>query len=115
MAGCRIGRRCWSSPVLELPDHRLVAAAFLLQGAAIFGRFWCVPRWRRAVLDIALVEPLEIFVQSSSAARMNFASELRVKLRSLLLTALIRVPSTASSSRPEKIKPPAQQHELAKD
>ena len=36
----------------------------------------------------------------SSAARMNFASELRVKLRSLLLTALIRVPSTASNSRP---------------
>src|SRR3954469_9508271 len=30
---------------------------------------------------------------------MNFASELRVKLRSLLFTALIRVPSTASSSR----------------
>src|SRR5271157_2278210 len=31
---------------------------------------------------------------------MNFCKDARVKLRSLLLTALIRVPSTASSSRP---------------
>ena len=33
---------------------------------------------------------------------MNLASDARVKLRSLLLTALIRVPSTASSSRPNR-------------
>ena len=33
---------------------------------------------------------------------MNFVSDARVKLRSLLLTALIRVPSTASSSRPNR-------------
>jgi hypothetical protein len=31
---------------------------------------------------------------------MNPRSEKRVKLRSLLLTALMRVPSTASNSRP---------------
>ena len=37
---------------------------------------------------------------------MNFASELRVKLRSLLLTALIRVPSTASRSRPKRSSRP---------
>ncbi len=35
-----------------------------------------------------------------SAARINACNEERVKLRSLLLTALMRVPSTASSSRP---------------
>lgn len=33
---------------------------------------------------------------------MNFDSAERVKLRSLLLTALMRVPSTASSSRPNR-------------
>src|SRR5471032_2303022 len=33
---------------------------------------------------------------------MNVSSELRVKLRSLLLTALIRVPSTANNSRPNR-------------
>jgi hypothetical protein len=37
---------------------------------------------------------------------MNLASELRVKLRSLLLTALIRAPSTASSSRPKRSSRP---------
>ena len=46
---------------------------------------------------------------------MNFASELRVKLRSLLLTALIRDAIDGQQVAPEKIKPPAQQHELAKD
>ena len=44
---------------------------------------------------------------------MNSASDARVKLRSLLLTALIRVPSTASNSRPNRSSSPAQQHELA--
>jgi hypothetical protein len=34
---------------------------------------------------------------------MNFSSEFFVKLRSLLLTALMRVPSTASSSRPKRL------------
>ena len=33
---------------------------------------------------------------------MNFSSEFFVKLRSLLLTALMRVPSTASNSRPNR-------------
>src|SRR5215467_12024081 len=33
---------------------------------------------------------------------MNWVRDARVKLRSLLLTALIRVPSTASSSRPNR-------------
>ena len=33
---------------------------------------------------------------------MNSVNDARVKLRSLLLTALIRVPSTASSSRPNR-------------
>src|SRR5215212_4866568 len=33
---------------------------------------------------------------------MNSASDARVKLRSLLLTALMRVPSTANSSRPNR-------------
>lgn len=33
---------------------------------------------------------------------MKVSSELRVKLRSLLLTALIRAPSTASNSRPNR-------------
>src|ERR1017187_5860708 len=33
---------------------------------------------------------------------MNLSSELRVKFLSLLLTALMRVPSTARSSRPNK-------------
>ena len=48
---------------------------------------------------------------------MNFASELRVKLRSLLLTALDPPDAIDESQQvaPEKIKPPAQQHELAKD
>ena len=41
---------------------------------------------------------------------MNSVSDVRVKLRSLLLTALIRVPSTARSSRPNRLL--AQQHEL---
>jgi hypothetical protein len=43
---------------------------------------------------------------------MNARSEERVKLRSLLLTALMRVPSTASSAA-VKVEPAAQQHELA--
>ena len=34
---------------------------------------------------------------------MNFSSEFLVKLRTLLLTALMRVPSTASSSRPKRL------------
>src|SRR5690348_8879498 len=33
---------------------------------------------------------------------MNWVRDVRVKLRSLLLTALIRVPSTASNSRPNR-------------
>ena len=45
---------------------------------------------------------------------MNFSSESRVKLRSLLLTALIRVPSTAKQFAPEQVEPLAQQRELAK-
>ena len=47
-----------------------------------------------------------------STALMNFASEFFVKLRFLLLTALMRVPSTASSSRPKRLSSPAQQREL---
>lgn len=38
----------------------------------------------------------------STASSMNFCKDARVKLQSLLLTALIRVPSTASSSLPNK-------------
>ena len=44
---------------------------------------------------------------------MNARSKERVKLRSSLLTALMRVPSTASNSRPLEVEPPVQQHELA--
>src|SRR5258707_9326840 len=47
---------------------------------------------------------------------MYWRSEARVKLRFLLLTALIRVPSMASNSRPNRSScRPAQQHELAED
>src|ERR1700724_1377008 len=45
---------------------------------------------------------------------MNFCSDPSVKFRSLLLTALMRVPSIASNSRPEQIKAPAQKHEVPK-
>jgi hypothetical protein len=45
------------------------------------------------LLDISGIEP-----SFSSAAVMNFSNDPLVKLRSLLLTALMRVPSTAMSS-----------------
>src|ERR1700757_1353733 len=45
---------------------------------------------------------------------MNWVSDARVKLRSLLLTALIRVPSTASNSRPQ-VQLAAQQDKFTKD
>jgi hypothetical protein len=54
---------------------------------------------------------------------MNCSSEARVKLRSLLLTALSRVvvdglePCAVDRQQlaPEQVEPPAQQHELAED
>ena len=77
----------------KIRQHRPVPAAFLAERLDLLGQ---VSRARAAArsafLDIALVQP--------SAARMKSCSEFRVKLRSLLLTALIRVPSTASNSRP---------------
>src|SRR5947208_8081430 len=43
---------------------------------------------------------------------MNWVKDARVKLRSLLLTALIRVPSTASNSRPKQVQLATQQHKF---
>ena len=86
------------------PASALVAAAFLARAAAIFSARFLVraPPLVAPVRDIALVEPLEGRSSNrSSAARTGTrAGEERVKLRSLLLTALMRVPSTASNSRP---------------
>jgi hypothetical protein len=51
---------------------------------------------------IALVQTLEAIVEFGVGKSDNSVSDVRVKLRSLLLTALIRVPSTAINARPNR-------------
>ena len=82
----------------ELGQHRVVAAALLAQRRDLLGQVLRArAAARRAILDIALVEPLEIVLQRLVGGADECSQRERVKLRSLLLTALIRVPSTAAT------------------
>ena len=94
----------WLSPVRSSScQHGVVTAALLAQRRDLLGEiFRARAAACRLFFGVALVEPAEIVGQPLVGRAMNFASESRVKLRSLLLTALIRVPSTASNSRPKR-------------
>ncbi len=109
----------WLSPVrLEVGQHRRHQAGALLAQprAAIFSARFLVrapPTVPPSSRHLALVQPLKIIANRwASAARINSRSELRVKLRSLLLTALIPRAVHRQQLAAVEIEPPAQQHEF---
>ncbi len=77
---------------------RCIFATLLFQRRDLFRQILDPRTAGRALLGIARVEPFQINLQLLvGAASMNFCSDPVVKFRSLLLTALMRVPSTASN------------------
>src|ERR1700678_2579337 len=86
---------------VELSQHRVVTAALLAERRDLLGQILGArPAPCRPVFDVLWSSRSRYWFNRSSAVRMNARNDARVKLRSLLLTALMRVPSTASSSRP---------------
>src|ERR1700735_5252346 len=88
--------------VVELVQHGVVPAALLAQGLDLLGEIFHPRAVCSRLGDVALVEPREVIRQPLVDRLDECSRELRVKLRALLLTALMRVPSTAKSSRPNR-------------
>jgi hypothetical protein len=102
-AAVGVGERDLALPrLVQLRQHLLVPLTPFPDRGDLLGQV-LDPRAACCALGrVALVEALKIVLSLASAALMNWVSDARVKLRSLLLTALIRVPSTASNSRPNR-------------
>ena len=83
---------------------RCIFATLLFQRRDLFRQILDPRTAGRALLGIARVEPFQIILQLLVGGLMNFCSDRVVKFRSLLLTALMRVPSTASNSRPKRLR-----------
>ena len=112
----RIGQRHLSfATVLQLLKHRRIASALVAQRCDLLSQI-IRPRAaaRSAFLDIALVEPLEIVVQSL----VRRADELRQRIAREIAILVVDCLDAGSVDRqqlaPKKFEPPAQQHELAK-
>jgi hypothetical protein len=86
---------------VELGQHRLVTAALLAERRDLLGQ---VLRARtaayRAVFDIALVEPLEVVFQPLVGRADELSQRRAGEVAVVVVDRLVRVPSTASNSRP---------------
>ena len=88
---------------LQFRQQRPVSPALLAQRLDLFLEVFDALAVCCGFRDIALVSCRRYSSRRLSTALMKFSSEFFVKLRSLLSTALMRVPSTASSSRPKRL------------
>jgi hypothetical protein len=102
-----------SGPI-RLRQHRLASFASLPHRGNFLRQMLDLRTAGLLLSSIARVEALRVVIELLVASAINSVSDARVKLRSLLLTALIRVPSTANSSRPNRSSClRSKQHELA--
>ena len=99
---------------LELRQHRLVTAALLAERRDLFGQ---ILRARaaacRAVLDIALVEPLEIIFQPLVGAADELSQRSAGEVAVLVVDRLDAGSVDRQQLAAVQVEPPAQQHELA--
>ena len=89
-----VGKRDLAPRPIYLRQHVLVSLTPFPDRGDLLGQVLDLRAACCALGGVALVEALKIVLELASVALMNWVRDARVKLRSLLLTALIRVPST---------------------
>ena len=99
---------------LQFPKHRRVASTLVAKPLDLFREVFRPRAARSGLRDIAVIEPIHVFIQ----ALVRRANErLQRMAREVAILVVDRLDPRAVHGEqfaPEKIKPPAQQHELTK-
>ena len=99
---------------LELCQHRVVAAALLAQRRDLLGEILGARAAAcRAILDIALVEPLEVVLQPLVGGADERSQRRAGEVAILVVDRLDPGSVDRQQFAAEEVEPPAQQHELA--